>query len=82
MENSEVVASIEARLGGLFKRVSDLENKNNAIEKDILEISLDLKYLKQSQDALNANLSKFLWIVGGGFVAGVVGFIIRGGLVI
>ena len=80
MSSDEYLASLESRLTTLTKRVTDLEGGQTKIEKQMLEIALDLKYLKSSQDSLNSNLTKFLWIVGGGFIAALVGFIVRGGL--
>ena len=46
----------------------------------LVEIKSDLHYIKSGQDSLNNNLSKFLWIVGGGFIAAVITFIVKGGL--
>ena len=80
-EDNSHMSSLENRLTALTKRVFDLEADRTTIEKKILEISLDLKYLKASQDSLNGNLNKFLWVVGGGFLAAVVGFVVRGGLI-
>lgn len=80
MSSDEYLASLESRLTTLTKRVAELEGGQTKIEKQMLEIALDLKYLKASQDSLNSNLTKFLWIVGGGFIAALVGFIVRGGL--
>lgn len=80
MSSDEYLASLETRLTSLATRVAELEGGQTKIEKQMLEIALDLKYLKSSQDSLNSNLTKFLWIVGGGFIAALVGFIVRGGL--
>ena len=80
MSSDEYLASLETRLTNLATRVAELEGGQTKIEKQMLEIALDLKYLKSSQDSLNSNLTKFLWIVGGGFIAALVGFIVRGGL--
>lgn len=58
-----------------------------AIQKEIAEMDKRLALLEQKMDqidhnvaSINDNLSKILWIVGGGFVMAVVGWIIRGGL--
>lgn len=71
---------MKANLTALRVRLDNLENEQHRFDKQIVEIKSDLHYIKISQDTLNANLSRFLWIVGGGFIAAVVGFIIRGGL--
>jgi L-arabinose isomerase len=58
-----------------------------AIQKEIAEMDKRLALLEQKMDQIdknvtniNDNLSKILWIVGGGFVMAAVGWIIRGGL--
>lgn len=61
-------------------RLDSIEKEQHRIDKQLVEIKADLHYIKTSQDSLNANLSKFLWIVGGGFIAAAVSFIIKGGL--
>ncbi len=82
MEPKELANIVDERLEKLDLRVTKVEIAQTRVEKDVLGISLDLKYLRQSQDALNSNLSKFLWIVGGGFIAALVSFVIKGGLVL
>jgi len=46
----------------------------------LVSIKSDLFYLRAGQDSLNNNLSKFLWILGGGFLASIVSWVLRGGL--
>ena len=82
METKDLVVIVEDKLEKLNQRVTKVEAAQLHIEKEVLSISLDLKYLRQSQDSLNSNLTKFLWIVGGGFIAALVSFVIRGGLVL
>ncbi len=82
MDPKELANIVDERLEKLDLRVTKVEIAQTRVEKDVLGISLDLKYLRQSQDALNSNLSKFLWIVGGGFIAALVSFVIKGGLVL
>ena len=62
------------------KRIEALEKEQHRIDKIVVEIKADLNYIKSSQESLNSNLSRFLWIVGGGFIAAIVSFIIKGGL--
>lgn len=82
MDSKELASIVDERLEKLDLRVTKVEIAQTRVEKDVLGISLDLKYLRQSQDALNSNLSKFLWIVGGGFIAAIVSFVIKGGLIL
>lgn len=58
-----------------------------AIQKEIAEMDKRLALLEQKVDqidrnvsSINSSLSKILWIVGGGFIAAAVGWVIRGGL--
>ena len=54
--------------------------EHHGLERAIVEIRSDLTHIKASQDSLNANISKLLFIVGGGFIVAFVGWIIKGGL--
>lgn len=82
MSKDTYITSLESRLAAVETKVSDLETGQTDLEKRMIEISLDLKYLRAAQDSLNSNLNKFLWVVGGGFLAAIVGFVVRGGLII
>jgi chromosome segregation ATPase len=61
-------------------RLDSIEKEQHRIDKQLVEIKADLHYIKTSQDSLHANLSRFLWIVGGGFIAAAVSYIVRGGI--
>jgi septal ring factor EnvC (AmiA/AmiB activator) len=74
------ITEIKNNISALQTRLDSLEREQHKLDKQLVEIKSDLNYLKSSQDSLNSNLSKFLWIVGGGFIAAVVSFIIKGGL--
>jgi exonuclease VII small subunit len=82
MNKDSYTLSLESRLTAVETKVSELETGQTDLEKRMIEISLDLKYLRAAQDSLSSNLNKFLWVVGGGFLAAVVGFVVRGGLII
>jgi chromosome segregation ATPase len=71
---------IKEQIVALKERLSLLEQEQHRIDIQLVGIKSDLHYLKSGQDSLNSNLSKFLWIVGGGFIASAITFIIRGGL--
>lgn len=73
-------AEIKEQIVALRERLATLEAEQHRIDKQLVEIKSDLHYIKSGQDSLNSNLSKFLWIVGGGFLAAIVSWILRGGL--
>jgi|TARA_B110000503_G_C7092693_1_gene390127 hypothetical protein len=74
--------SIEVKdeLNALKDRMSALEQEQHKIDIQLVSIKSDLFYLRAGQDSLNNNLSKFLWILGGGFLASIVSWVLRGGL--
>jgi hypothetical protein len=58
-----------------------------AIQKEIADMDKRLALLEQKVDQIdrnvtniNTSLSKILWIVGGGFIASMVAWVVRGGL--
>lgn len=73
-------AEIKEQIVALRERLAMLEAEQHRIDKQLVEIKSDLHYIKAGQDNLNSNLSKFLWIVGGGFLAGIISWVLRGGL--
>jgi len=77
------VESIEVKeeLTALKNRMSALEQEQHKIDIQLVSIKSDLFYLKAGQDNLNNNLSKFLWIIGGGLLASIVSWVLKGGLV-
>lgn len=76
MEHEDIKEQITA----LKERLAFLEQEQHRIDIQLVEIKSDLHYIKSGQDSLNNNLSKFLWIVGGGFLAAIVSWVARGGL--
>jgi len=76
MESNEVKEHLDA----LKDRMSRLEQEQHKIDIQLVSIRSDLFYLKSGQDSLNINLSKFLWIMGGGFIAAIVSWIVKGGM--
>lgn len=58
-----------------------------AIQREIADMDKRLALLEQKVDQIDRNvsninnsLSKILWIVGGGFIASIVAWVVRGGL--
>jgi len=54
--------------------------EHHGLEKSIVEMRSDITHIKSSQDNLNNNLNKLMFIIGGGFVVAFVGWIVKGGL--
>lgn len=54
--------------------------EHHGLEKAIVEMRSDITHIKASQDNLNNNLNKLLFIIGGGFVVAFVGWVVKGGL--
>jgi len=50
------------------------------IKTNIAVMQVSLTMVKTSLDNLNENLSKILWIIGGGFLTALVGWIVSGQL--
>lgn len=50
------------------------------IKTNIAVMQVSLTMVKTSLDNLNDNLSKILWIIGGGFLTALVGWIVSGQL--
>ncbi len=54
--------------------------EHHGLERSIVEMRSDITHIKASQDNLNSNLNKLLFIIGGGFVVAFVGWVVKGGL--
>jgi predicted nucleic acid-binding Zn-ribbon protein len=55
-------------------------NEHHKLEKQIIEMRTDLHYIIKNQESLSSNINKMLFIIGGGFIAAIVSFIVGGGL--
>jgi len=78
---------LEKEMADLAKEVAEIRatqsryvDEHHKLEKSIVEMRSDLSHIKASQDSLNGNLGKILFIIGGGFIAAFVSWIIKGGL--
>jgi exonuclease VII small subunit len=71
---------MEEDIKELRQAVADLRTSQTTLEKELISLQADIHYIKHSQDSLNANLSRILWIIGGGFIASIVGYIVNGGI--
>ncbi len=57
-------------------------NEHHNLEKEVVELKSDVHYILKGQDSMNANLTKFMFIIVSLFAAAFVAFIIKGGLVL
>lgn len=78
---------LEKGLTELAREVADIRStqaryaeEHHELEKAIVEMRSDITHIKASQDDLNNNINKLLFIIGGGFVVAFVSWIIKGGL--
>lgn len=55
-------------------------NEHHKLEKQIIEMRTDLHYIIKNQESLSSNINKMLFIIGGGFIAAIISFIVGGGL--
>jgi hypothetical protein len=85
--NMNDTLALANRLDSVEKRIYIIEEKNASLaldqhdmDKQLVEIRSDLRYIKSGQDSINSNLARVLWIFAGGFIAAIVGFIVNGGL--
>jgi len=60
------VEAIREEVISMDKRLALLEQKVDQIDKNV--------------SSINSNLSKILWIIGGGFLMAAVGWVLKGGL--
>jgi L-arabinose isomerase len=60
------VEAIREEVISMDKRLALLEQKVDQIDKNV--------------NSINSNLSKILWIIGGGFLVAAVGWVLKGGL--
>lgn len=54
--------------------------QHHGLERSLVEMRSDITHIKASQDNLNTNLNKLMFIIGGGFVVAFVSWVIKGGL--
>ena len=78
---------IRQELDDLWKHIEGIKdtqtayvNEHHNLEKELVEMKTDLRYIRKSQGAMTTGINKVLFIVGGGFLAAIVSFIIGGGL--
>ena len=78
---------IKKEISGLAAEISEIKNvqtkyieEHHGLERSLVEMRSDLAHIKDSQDNLNNNLNKLLFIIGGGFVVAFVGWVVKGGL--
>jgi len=53
---------------------------HHKLEIEVVEVKADVKHIRKGQEAMNANMTRLMFIVVGSFAAAIIGFIVRGGL--
>lgn len=58
----------------------EILDRLRSIEKDLAVIKVRVREIEKRQNDFQSGVNRGLWLIGGGFIAGFVSFIIRGGL--
>jgi|TARA_R110000851_G_scaffold130962_3_gene264698 chromosome segregation ATPase len=74
------ISDLAADISEIKATQSKYIEEHHNLEKSIVEMRSDLAHIKSSQDSLNTNITKLLFIIGGGFIVAFVGWVIKGGL--
>ena len=87
MSVEQEIDYIKGELKSIKKDVEQIRSKqasyveaHHSLEKEMVELKSDIKYIKAGQDSLNSNINRVLFIIGGGFITAAVMWVIRGGL--
>ena len=54
--------------------------EHHDLEKVVIELKTDVRYILKGQDAMNANFTRFMFIIVAILASAIGGFIIKGGL--
>lgn len=60
--------------------MDEILQKLYAIEQEIAIVKVKLTEVEKTQDEFQSGVNRGLWLIGGGFIAAIVSFIIKGGL--
>ena len=78
---------LEKEIADLTKEIASIRGVqakyiegHHELERNLVELRSDITHIKASQDNLNTNLNKLLFIIGGGFVVAFVSWVVKGGL--
>ena len=81
------VEAIKREINEIWDAIDRIRNKqdlyvgeHHKLEKEFVEMKTDLRHVRGTLDQMNSNLTKLMFIIGGSFIAGIVGFILKGGL--
>ena len=62
------------------ERLRQMDKEIAEIKTNIAVMQVSLTMVRESLDSLNSNLAKILWIIGGGFLTALVGWVVSGQL--
>ncbi|TCL70523.1 hypothetical protein [Rhizobium sp. BK251] len=71
--------ALERQAGDHHLRLTELEKWQR--QSEVADAKMDVRFTEMANklNAINSNLSKLMWLVIGGLVAGVLGFMFKGG---
>jgi len=78
----EDIDMLRADVARISERQMDYVTEHHKLEKEVVAIKTDLSYIRKGQETMNANMTRLMFIVAGSFIAALVGFIVKGGLVL
>jgi hypothetical protein len=74
------IRDIKADVKAMEQIQQDQASDYHKIDKDVVQVQSDVKYIRRSQDNLNLNLNRIMLILVGSIITAVVTFIVKGGL--
>ena len=71
-----------ADIARIAERQMNYVTEHHKLGTEVVAIKTDRSYIRKGQETMNANMTRLMFIVAGSFVAALVGFIVKGGLVL
>ena len=76
------IRDIKADIKAMEQHQSDTSADYHKMDKDVVQVQSDVKYIRKSQDNLNMNLNRVMLILIGSIITAVVTFIVKGGFAV
>jgi uncharacterized protein (DUF3084 family) len=73
------IRDLKADVKVIEQQQHDHASEFHKIDKDVVQVQTDVKYIRQSQDSLNLNLNRIMLILVGSIITAVITFIVKGG---
>jgi FtsZ-binding cell division protein ZapB len=74
------ISTLRLEIASLKATNSELVANQHRLELQMAAMVTNLQYIKESQERSNAMFRQILFIIGGGFIAAAVAWIVGGGL--